>query len=609
MKQKNNIGIKMEEHLLLNENAYLYKKPQGFLLSKNKINQLFRQISQKTDKDGNFLIDIRHVVTQVRDKDINYSICVFKFKTKPSFVDIEIDQWMETKLAYFVLAEFEKYIVITKKNISGLADFIKKIDSIDYEVLSTLFIDNNTQYEKLGLKNMSLSDKAIRSKTMESNDLQENFSTVGSSNYIVDNLRVSTEGTKIALSLNTSRVNKFGSRNHLEAFFDWAHDVVQKLEDYAPQNTFLNVFAQPISFESQRVDLIPVAVLFLFTKIYEDFENHRITDCVFVTESGHRTINLFNYINQFQRLLQITRHVLDDGTVQYFAITTLTDDLELRINEKSITIYSKKLSQVKLVTDTGHLRSITEYINSSNQFIINFDRLELVYTNRKLFRDNRLLGNIDYFLNAFLPYTELNVITDEKGTFTAASTNFEPNCCFGFVETAFSIKSDFFVCDDLGNEWADHIGITTDTISFYHSKCKDAGYSASAFQDIVGQALKNISNLSPREYQLDSKLAVWSRNYNAPGIATNIARLRHGTSVEDLIEAYNTTIKNPNFNREIYLVVNFISKDGLRERLERLRDAEAFPERNEVIQILWFLSSFLSICAEQGIKGYICCKP
>jgi hypothetical protein len=599
----------MEEHLLLNENAYLYEKPEGFELSKAKINQLFKQISGKTNKEGRFLIDVRHSITTVGDISINYSICVFKFKTKPSFVDIAIDEWMETKLAYFVLAEFEKYIVITKKNISGLADFIKKINSIDYEILSTLFIDISTQYEKIGLKNMSLSDKAIRSKTMESNDLQENFSTVGSNNYIVDNLRLSTEGTKIALSLNTSRVNKFGSRNHLVTFFSWAYDVVQKLEDYTPQNTFLNVFAQPVSFENQRANLVPVAVLFLFTKIYEDFENHRIIDCVLVTESGHKKINLFNYINRFDRLLKVTQQILDDGNLQYFATTTLTDDLELKINEKSITIHSKKLSQVKLVTDTGHLKSITEYINSSNQFIINFDQLELVYTNRKLFRDNRLLGNIEYFLNAFLPYPELSRIEDEKGAFTPASTHFEPNCCFGFVETAFSGKFDFFVCDDLGNEWADHIGIKSDTISFYHSKCKDVGYSASAFQDIVGQALKNISNLSPREYQLDSKLAVWSRDYNAPGVATNISRLRHGTNVEDLLEAYSTTIKNPNFNREIYLVVNFISKDGLRERLEKLRDAEAFAERNEVIQILWFLSSFLSICAEQGIKGYICCKP
>ncbi|WP_177169122.1 hypothetical protein [Flavobacterium terrigena] len=516
---------------------------------------------------------------------------------------------METKIAYFVLVEFENYVVITKKNISGLNEFTKNLDTIDYEVLSTLFIDISTQYEKLGLKNMSLSDKAIRSKTMESNDLQENFSTVGSSNYIVDNLRLSTDGSKIALSLNTSRVNKFGTKDNLESFFNWAQNVVQKLETYSPNNTFLNVFAQPVKYETQKNDLIPVAILFLFNKIYDDFENNILTDCVIESDNGIKKINLFNYLDQFQRLLQIESQTIDGEIVQYFARTTLTDDLQIRINEKSITIHSNKLNKVKLITNSGYSRSITEYINSSNQFIINFDRLELVYTNKKLFRDNRLLGNINYFLNAFLPFEELSNVNSEKGIFTTASISFSVNSCFNFVESKFIGRHDFFVCDDLNKEWADHIGISTDTISFYHSKYKNVGFSASAFQDIVGQGLKNISNLSPRDYQLDSKQNIWSNFYNPPGTTTNISRLRNGSNIDDLLETYKNTIKNPNFNREIYLVVNFISKEGLRDRLEKLRDGEAFSERNEVIQILWFLSSFLSVCAEQGIKGYICCKP
>lgn len=599
----------MEEHLLLNENAYLYEKPEGFKLNKSTISKLFTHISKKTDKEGKFLINRKHISKELNNASINYSICVFKFKSKPSFIDEALEEWMETKIAYFILVEFDNYIVITKKNIAGLNEFTKNLDTIDYEILSTIFIDISTQYEKLGLKNMSLSDKAIRSKTMESNDLQENFSTVGSGNYIVDNIRLSTAGSKIALSLNTSRINKFGAKNNLDSFFNWAQNVVEKLESFLPNNTFLNVFAQPVKYETYRNHLSPVAILFLFNKLHDDFDNNLITDCVIHSDSGTKRINLFNYLDQFLRLLKVENQTLDDGTIQYFAKTSLTDDLQLRLNEKSITIQSNKLNKVKLITNNGYARSIVEYINTSNQFIVNFDDLELVYSNRKLFRDTRLLGNIDYFLDAFIPYKELESIVSEKGTFTPVSTHFSPNSCFNFVECNFTEKYNFFVCDDLGNEWADHIGVSHDTISFYHSKYKDVGYSASAFQDIVGQGLKNISNLSPRDYQLDSKRNIWSSIYNPHGGKSNIARLRKGSNTDDLLNAYKATIKNPNFNREIYLVVNFISKEGLRERLENLRYAVAFAERNEVIQILWFLSSFFSVCAEQGIKGYICCKP
>lgn len=600
----------MEDHLLLNENAYIFKKPDNYSLSKTKVKQLFAHISKKTEREGNYLLNEPYLDYVIDGATIHYSICVFKFESVPSFIDEYIAGWIETKLAYLILVEFENYIVVTKKNIAGMADFFKLLDPLDYQILSTLFIDDSTMFEKFGLKNMSISDKAIRSKTMESNDLKENFSTIGAGNYIVDNMRLKTGSEKVALSLNTSRINKFGSKNYLDSFFRWAKEVINRVEHYIPQDTFLTVFAQPISFEREKNNLVPIAILFLFNKLYEDFDNHRISGCVIVTEAGERPVNIFNYLQEFERLLQVTQKIDDDGATTYVAQTSLTDDLELRINAKSITIYSRKLQNVKLVTDSGHYRNITEYINSSNQFIVNFDQLELVYTNRKLFLDNRLLGNIDHFIDAFIPYAPLANISSEKGTFLTTSTEFNTLSEFGFVEATFAADFDFFLCDDLGREWADHIGLTSDKVSFFHSKFKDTGYSASSFQDVVGQALKNISNLSPRDYQLDFKTQFWNNTYNASdGTNTQITRLRKGTTVDDFVQRFKETTKNPNLNREIHLVVNFISKDGLRQKLEDLKDGVAFAERNEVIQILWFLSSFLSICGEQGIKGYICCKP
>jgi hypothetical protein len=599
----------MEDHLLLNENAYIFKKPDGYSLSKSKVKELFTHVSKKSEREGHYLLNQPYETYVVENTPIHYSICVFKFESVPSFIDEYIAGWIETKLAYLILVEFENYIVVTKKNVSGMADFFKLLDPLDYQILSTLFIDDSTLFEKFGLKNMSISDKAIRSKTMESNDLKENFSTIGAGNYIVDSIRLKTGSEKVALSLNTSRINKFGSKNNLDSFFLWAKDVIHKVEHYIPQDTFLTVFAQPISFERERDTLIPIAILFLFTKLYEDFETQRISRCVILTEAGEKVISIFDYLLEFERLLQVSRIVGDDGTVSYFAQTSLVNDLELRINAKSITIFSRKLHNVKLVTDAGQYRSIVEYINTSNQFIVNFDQLELVYTNRKLFLDRRLLGNIDHFMDAFIPYAALEAVTSEKGTFLPTSTGFENNSEFGFVESTFLGEFDFFVCDDLGREWSDHIGLTDDKVTFFHSKYKDTGYSASSFQDVVGQALKNISNLSPRDYQLDSKTAFWITNYNASGITTQITRLRKGTAVNDFTQQFKETTKNPNLNREIKLVINFISKSGLQQKLEDLRDGVAFAERNEVIQILWFLSSFLSICGEQGIKGYICCKP
>jgi hypothetical protein len=57
------------------------------------------------------------------------------------------------------------------------------------------------------------------------------------------------------------------------------------------------------------------------------------------------------------------------------------------------------------------------------------------------------------------------------------------------------------------------------------------------------------------------------------------------------------------------LVVNFISRSQLKDRLEKLRDGEAFAERKQVIQILWIISSLINSCVENGIGIHIYCKP
>lgn len=53
------------------------------------------------------------------------------------------------------------------------------------------------------------------------------------------------------------------------------------------------------------------------------------------------------------------------------------------------------------------------------------------------------------------------------------------------------------VCDDLGNEYADHIVIGNNKIIYVHSKCYAVlkSLSASALQVVIGQALKNIGNI------------------------------------------------------------------------------------------------------------------
>ncbi len=594
-------------NLILNENAYFFTKIRPGLLSKALIERTFREAS--LEKAGRYLLNVVKQTIQVDAVNIEYSVCVFKYSKKPSFIKEEVLEWNETKLAYLVIVDFDSYVAISKRNISGTKELNDKIFPIDYKTMSSLFIEESTAFEKLSMNNMNVSDNAVRQKSMEAIDLKESVSTFGLQNYMLNNLRLNNDDDKVSLSLNSSRINRFGKKNNLSFFITWSKVIVDKIINFNETDTFISSFAQPLNFEDERQTLKPIAILFLLSKLNADYEAGKIESTKIIFEDVERDIDLVSILDKFSRLIEIKELPSNRGNLYFKVDTKVVKDLSVSINQKSISLRSSKLSNliVKFSNDTEI--SIIEYFNRYSCFIINFDRVELVYSHRKLFKDSRLLGNTEAFLKVFKPYHELGSVTSEKGTIQNSSTHFSTDSIFGFVENKFLSDSQFFICDDLGKEWADHIGLYDDNISFFHSKYKESAFSASAFQDIVGQAQKNLGNLSPVDNQFLSKSTLWGRNYVLDGVESNITRIRKGSSSEQAIEYFKELKTYPNLSKRVYLVINFISKNDLTDRLDKLKRNESFRERNEVIQILWFVSSLISTCYEVGAESYIICKP
>nr|WP_315173977.1 hypothetical protein [uncultured Flavobacterium sp.] len=596
------------ENIIINENAYIFHNTKNINISKYKIDALFRDAS--AIKSSNFLLkEVKKTLT-IKDIEIEYSICIFKYNTKPTFIEESVENWIETKLAYLLIVEIDDYIVISRKNVSKIQDFLKLFNPLDYKVLSTLFVNNETQFEKFNLKNLNVSDKVLREKSLEAINLKENFSGLGANNFILSSLRLKNADEKVSLILNSSRINKFGKKNSIEDFCIWAEFLIRKIKFHTEKETFLSVFAEPQDYESVRNTLIPISILFTFSGLYADLENEIISNTVvrFFDEDLvlEKKFDIIKFLKSFERLSKVTY----DAHYDIFKVDNSTiNDIELKFNEKSITLKSPKLKNVILKKSNGTEIPIIDYISQSSSFIINFDNIDLVYSNRKLFKDSKLLGNIEHFMKIFVPHNELQFCNSEKGIFTVDQTEFAKLSIFDFVEQNFMSDAEYFICDDLLKEWADHIAIYESKIIFYHSKHNTTQFSASAFQDIVGQAQKNLGNLSPQAYQLQEKRDTWSSTYNNDGINTNINRLRKGNNVDDAISLYQSSINNPHFKGEVHLVIDFISRSTLELNLNNLKDGVPFARRSEAIQILWFISSLISSCHEVNKDVYIHCKP
>ena len=404
-------------NILINENAYFYQNIDRIRISRTMIEQVFRDASSA--KTGNYLLKITKKNILVDENSVVYSLCVFKYESKPTFIDEEVENWIESKLAYLLIVEVDDYIIISRKNISKIQDFIKQFQPLDYTTLSTLFVNENTSFEKFSLKNLNVSDKALREKSLEALDLRENFSSLGANNYMLNSLRVKNEEEKTSLMLNSSRINKFGKKSGIEQFCKWSFSLVNKIKEHIERETFLSIFAEPQDYEGMRDSLTPISILFIFSKLYDDFENGRIT--TFFIQNNKlgkvRRFNLIKYLDSFERLLKVEKEE------DLFKIkNSATDDLELKLNNKSITLQSPKLKDIILQKDNGDNITFIDYINKYCSFILNFENIDLVYSNRKLFKDSKLLGNIDHFMKIFITYKALVSITSEKGNFATTQT-------------------------------------------------------------------------------------------------------------------------------------------------------------------------------------------
>lgn len=72
------------EYIILNENAYFYKRNGNTPVSRSKINSTFRAAS--AGKIGNYLFNrIKETIT-IGSKVVSYSMCVFKFSKTPTFI-------------------------------------------------------------------------------------------------------------------------------------------------------------------------------------------------------------------------------------------------------------------------------------------------------------------------------------------------------------------------------------------------------------------------------------------------------------------------------------------------------------------------------------------
>lgn len=256
-------------------------------------------------------------------------------------------------------------------------------------------------------------------------------------------------------------------------------------------------------------------------------------------------------------------------------------------------------------------RPLGRYLDREDLFTVLFSDLALAYIDRALYRDEALLGGGADFLRHLQSAPALANAASEKGTFANGQEAFDETSVFRVIVDHIARDSDVLICDDLGAEWADFIGISTLTsptmVSFYHAKHGERSLSAAAFHDSVGQAIKNIGRMALPSDAMPAKYASWETAYRNAGAVTAISRMMRGGGRLDVERKVEEVRSAPDLVRRVFIVTSSLSRAQVEAAFAAA--TEGHPPSPHFVQLYWLLMSYFSACAEIGAIGYVVCPP
>ncbi len=532
-----------------------------------------------------------------------YSLLVFDALVRVSFAPKVAVR--DRQYCFALLLETDELAaLLTKSTGSLLSRLPSTLEPLGYSETLNLFAAMDARYESINLRTLGVAKEGLLRRSYGAYDLQSVMPRAGSRRSAATTLKVSRGGVASTLSPGSGRVSQIGGRVGVKELFAFLKAVENELSSVSPKSSFLDSFAQPIGPKSLPSSVVPTTVLWHWLEL----EELMMGGVLKVGEADATTAER----EALRDLLtsEVTIDPVKSPSGEFKLSSPLTLSLgSLRPTATKFTLESASLSGYSLWYP-DHEISLERLINEEHAFTVTFSDPTYSYSRRSLFLNRRLPEELSSMLSCFEVKAELAQASSEKGDLTRTSTKFSKESVFGIIEAAARLGGAIVICDDLGDEWADHIVLRTGAgreIEFIHSKWKGVtGTSASAFHDVIGQATKNLGNLSAPGGRFAEKCrGVWRRNYSGPGVRTAIPRLRSKHDPSDCLNAHATLRADINTRLTMSVAVSFLSKASLTTAANSLRQGKRV--RPNVIQLMWILAGFIDNCRANGVHPRVYC--
>jgi hypothetical protein len=514
----------------------------------------------------------------------------------------------ERVLAYVLLLEYADYAAVQLRHVpvAELDPLLTHHDLASYAQVTSVLSDS-ANILKIASRIINPAQNGLTGRAYEGTSLQNEMPQFGSGKTIPRSLKANEGGETISVTAGASRITSYGQAVKLDIVGVWFHRICTKLL-LSRQSRFVSRFAKPVVFEREIQRLQSKLVVFdtlgLKTRIAED---------------GLVVVKKFRKANRQTAYAKITDSMLD------YRLDLLTQNQSVVSDkfEAGALIRTRKKLKVELpflkgyATSDGSKQSpLATYINAKDLFSVYFDDTEYVQLGGSLFRDGGLIAEIDGVIGALSPLNRMASADREKidpsrdhpHPLKTTLTNFPPTSVFDIVEQHYT-GAKYIFCDDLGDEWADHIIINDKdhTLTFVHSKHGKPSRGASKLHEVVSQALKNMGNLLCLPESMRQKLSGFDNTFMKGSLISRVRLRPQGELFAQTLDRVDLQLSSNRLQRQMVLACSFLSAGDCRNDLTTLKNGGQV--KASVRQLLWLLSYFVAACREVSVVPLILCKP
>ncbi len=457
-------------------------------------------------------------------------------------------------------------------------------------ILDTSLEITRARYEKT----IPIISSGIRGREIVGREIENTRPSLEQKLSFCSNMTGKNKDTKQIRYINTitSRVSD-SDNGSLKEYIDWCSKIVESLEI---KNNVHSIFER---FSTISMD----HPLHGPTYIYAEFDKELREP---VTDNLIKEISAKINQNEFEIFI-------DDATFQYVISQN---------NNVFDFIAKNNKDNIQLECSEGTM-SIVDALKESN-FRVYFLKDQLIYIKGRYYKPNvmtKFNKPEDWSMWSDIePIDDLDpkLCYDEKygKNKSCLISTWPDDSVFGVLLKYINDKMgtiDYLVCDDMGTEIADFIALDTknNKIIYIHCKYDEKQLSASTFQEVCGQAMKNIRYIintsQDNNIYLENRKTKWAIKwplYGSNATGGNISRCIKGGTAEEIFNQYINMISlQPQTEYEVWLVHSGLSYEALKKDLCCNQQSEETP------QLIWLLQSTQDYISDAGAKLKILCAP